>query len=687
LEVEKMATPLEQARYRKLIYGGAIILLFTGLVVYRQMGVVEQAAERHGISETNIGKTDLGGSVARFLLASFRGPLICSLWWEAIELQARHEWDQMEIIIKSLTKLQPHFRSTWEYQGWNLAYNVSVEFDRTQDKYFYISEGIRWIARGEEINRASLYDPDSPSGKRIVGDPSLRWSIGFYLQNKMSVADEVKTYRCYLPLSCTPPKDWDPYEFRRDPQRLKDFKRDYPHIVERIRDLKHLPEEAEAALDKELQDFLTPLFRPGFPSLYPDQLIGQQSGLLGRVVTGNLDKFPVWPQPDPLEVIPPRLRQALDNLAPERPEDQDSYEISRLWFEYSCAPLPPPNVDLEKLDPDRRRLYRRPQRMVSLIFRSNPARSKSKMAERLAQEGWIEESRKAWADAHEMWREFGRENQLDLDPEEEAELRVRATRFGGQFPMVASGREDLPTWATKDEEILKDMAAYRRLQGIMGRQEFGNYRYWKVTSETYSRSDGIEVWRHLFNAKNRFKSDLWLARDEYETALDGWMRLLVTDKGRAEALLGLAPFSLNAGAVFQSRPFFELTPFGQIKQTHGEIAPFHEEYIALRARCDAPHWLRAGCDLWHLCQFWTHQAAAGGSLIGPIGCLPNPQVPLRLSALEITLLSQPGPLDLYLDEQVLESKRMQRPKLTRPEAEQQQTQRPEIQAGVTPLPQ
>lgn len=681
-----MATPLEQARTRKLIYGGAIILLFTALVIYRQMEVVEQAAERHGISETNIGKTDLGGSVARFLLASFRGPLICSLWWEAIELQARHEWDQMEIIIKSLTKLQPHFRSTWEYQGWNLAYNVSVEFDRTQDKYFYIAEGIRWIARGEAINRASLYDPDSPTGKRIVGDPNLRWSIGFYLQNKMSVADEVKTYRCYLPLSCTPPKDWDPYEFRRDPQRLRDFKRNYPHIVERIRDLKHLPEEAEAALDNELHEFLSALFRPGFPSLYPDQLLGQQTGLLGRV-TGNTEKFPVWPEPDPMEVIPPRLRQALDTLAPERADHQDSYEISRLWFEYSCAPLPPPNVDVDKLDPDRRRLYRRPQRMVSLIFRSNPARMKSKMAERLAQEGWIEESRRAWADAHEMWREFGRENQLDLDPEEEKELRQRAARFGGQFPTVAAGREDLPTWATRDEQVLQDMAAYRRLQAVLSRQEFGNYRYWRVTSETYMKPEGIAVWRHLHNAKNRYKSDLWLARSEYEKALEGWRGLLVTDKGRGEALLGLAPFTLNAGAVFQSRPFFEPTPFGSIKQTNEEIAPYHEEYIALRARCDSPHWLRAGCELWHLCQFWAHQASAGGSLIGPVGCLPAPQVPLRLSSLEIALLNLPGPLDLYLDEMVLESKRAGRPKLRQSQPSQEQPSPPrEPTPGVTAVP-
>jgi hypothetical protein len=679
------ATSTEQARYRKLLYGGAVILLFSALVVYRQVGVVEQAAERYGISETNIGKTDLGGSVARFLLASFRGPLICSLWWEAIELQARHEWDRMEIVIKSLTKLQPHFRSTWEYQGWNLAYNVSVEFDRTQDKYFYIAEGLRWIARGEEINRASVYDPDSPTGKRIVGDPNLRRSLGFYLMMKMSVADEIKTYRCYLPLSCTPPRDWDPYEFRRDPERLREFKRNYPHIVERIRDLKHLPEEAEAALDQELQEFLTPLFRPEFPSLYPEQLRSQQGGGLFLANPDPLEKFPIWPRPDPLEVVPPRLRLALDNLAPEQPETQDSYEIARLWFEYACAPLPPPGVDLEKLDPDRRRLYRRPERPMTLIFRGEPARAKCKMAERLAQEGWIEESRKAWAEGYEMWREFARENQLDLDPEEEKQLRQRAMRFGGQFPRVAAGMEELPTWAARDPEILKDMAAFRRLQAVITRQDLGNYRHWRVTSETYSTTQGMEPWRHLYNAKHRFKSDLWLARTEYEKALEGWRRLMVTDKARVESLLGLAPWTLNGGAVFQSRPFFELTSFGENRQTHEEIAPHHEEYLALRARCDAPHWLEAGCELWHLGHLWGQQAAAGGSCIGPVGCLPSPQVPLRLSLLEIALLNLPGPLDLYLNEYVLETKRAERPKLRGQQAEQPEQPAPVAGAAAVPV--
>jgi hypothetical protein len=645
-------SPVEQARYRKLIYAGLIILLFTLLVIYRQLGVVERAADRYGIAETNLGKTDLGGSAARFLLASFRGPLICSLWWEAIDLQMRHDWHEMEIVIKSLTKLQPHFRSTWEYQGWNLAYNVSVEFDRVQDKYFYVAEGIKWTTNGEKINRAQLYDPKSPTGKRIVGDPQLRWSIGFFLQDKLSVSDEINTYRCFWPLSCIPPKEWAPAAFRRDPQNLKDFKRDHPQLVQRIRILKHIPEEAETHLDEEIQSFTAALFRPEFPSLYPQQLAGKEDVF---VLPGSEEgrKFPVWPSPDPTEVVASRLRLALEekDKHPWKPEVHDSHEIARLWFEYSLAPLPPPNLDLTTLDPDERRLYRMPQRMVSLIFRSNPARAKGLMGARLYREGWFEEGQRAWAEAYEMWRDHGRDNGLELDPDEQKALEERAVRFSLQYPAIATGATtELPPHAANDEKTLADYAALRRLRAAESRLNLGNYKHWRVSSEVNMTPAGVQAWRHLYNGKERYKSDLHLARAEYEKGLDAWRKLLSTDKGRGEALLGLGADGANIGFILQSRPFFQPTALGFDKQFVDELIPFQDEYLGIRARCEAPKWLLAGCDLWQCTQLWTQQAASPITLVGPVGCMPAPLVPLSLQQAQLMLMDPEGPLDPYLDE-------------------------------------
>ena len=47
-----------------------------------------------------------------------------------------------QVLVRALTKLQPHFITPWLFQSWNLSYNVAVEADRLRDKYFYVTRGI-----------------------------------------------------------------------------------------------------------------------------------------------------------------------------------------------------------------------------------------------------------------------------------------------------------------------------------------------------------------------------------------------------------------------------------------------------------------------------------------------------------------------------------------------------------------
>src|SRR4051812_14415751 len=117
-------TSVHSARQRKFVYAGVIVLLFFVMLAHRR-GVLWPAAVENSMTETNLGEVELGGSVARFALASLGGPLTCGMWWDAIEKQARHEYNDMELVIRGLTKLQPHFKGPWRYQAWNLAYNVS----------------------------------------------------------------------------------------------------------------------------------------------------------------------------------------------------------------------------------------------------------------------------------------------------------------------------------------------------------------------------------------------------------------------------------------------------------------------------------------------------------------------------------------------------------------------------------
>jgi hypothetical protein len=165
-----MASPYQQqALQRKLIYAALILALFTAAWGWRHYVVDAQASEL-AIREQSHGEVELTGAVVRLGLTGSRGFVTCALWWLAMEKQKKNQWNELEVVIGSLTKLQPHFIKPWLFQSWNLAYNVSVEADRVSDRYFFITRGINLLAKGERQNQ---------------NYPDMRWYIGFYGQHKI----------------------------------------------------------------------------------------------------------------------------------------------------------------------------------------------------------------------------------------------------------------------------------------------------------------------------------------------------------------------------------------------------------------------------------------------------------------------------------------------------------------------
>src|SRR5262249_29206561 len=145
------------------------------------------------------GQANVLGSTIQVSLTGSRGFAICFLWMSAIEKQKKHEWNDLKLLVNVITKLQPHFLTPWLFQSWNLAYNVSVESERVSDRYFYVSEGISLLAEGERINRARAVDPSGQINE--VGNPDMRFWLGFYYMNKFGLSDENNYMRSLLQLS------------------------------------------------------------------------------------------------------------------------------------------------------------------------------------------------------------------------------------------------------------------------------------------------------------------------------------------------------------------------------------------------------------------------------------------------------------------------------------------------------
>ena len=150
-----MASPLQQSSTRRKLAYFALILAIYVLNTFFWRGVASpltrgvplpwtmtaQANELE-MREQSQGDPDLVGSTVSLALTGSRGLAVTILWKAAIDRQTKHEWNELELLVRLLTKLQPHFLTPWLFQSWNLSYNVSVENDRVADKYFYISRGI-----------------------------------------------------------------------------------------------------------------------------------------------------------------------------------------------------------------------------------------------------------------------------------------------------------------------------------------------------------------------------------------------------------------------------------------------------------------------------------------------------------------------------------------------------------------
>jgi hypothetical protein len=611
----------QQSRRRKLAYAGVIVLLFTAMLIHRRE-MLHAAAEKHNLQETDLGQVDLGGSAARFTLASFRGPLICILWREAIEHQKRHEWNQLRLVLESLAKLQPHFTSVWEFQGWNLAYNVAVEFDRVPDKYHYVAEGIQWLAKGERITRHRVYDPSR--GEKIeVGDPELRLYIGFMFHHKMTTSDEARIYHCFLHLSCIPPHRWDPVRLRQDPEELERFKQDYPHLIRRFREMKSIPEGAEAQLNRELLSFFEA--HRQLPSRYQ---------YAGRPVTEDspdAKRFPLWPREGE-----PKVGEFPLEVNTEREENQNPFEITMAWYRFAQEPLPPPG---QPLPPRTDRRYRLPRKTL-LLFRHQVPLCRSLQAMHFAKDGWFVESRAAWEEADRLWQKYGRENGLELDEAEFARLNALAEQFRQRYPEYARRNERPPQYLPDQEFITAGYQAHQRLGEIMARRYQHNYVYWKDAAAANKYPRAIDARRHFYNASRRLRSDLTLARAEYELGLAAWRDVLIAP----HQLLALGPYSGLPAAW--AIPHLH-TPFGAHSQTQQEVSELEAEYMRHRARCESVLHLRLAGLRELACLLGSQSASPGG--FGPAGCLPAGCTLVPVGAVEDALEALPGPLQPYLE--------------------------------------
>jgi hypothetical protein len=114
-------------------------------------------------------------------LGGFRGLISNLLWIRANDLQLDDKFFEATQLADWITKLEPTFPSVWIFQGWNMAYNISVKFKDFPDRW-------RWVENGIELLRDEglRYNPNNVDIYR---------ELGWFFQHKMGAnLDDANMY-------------------------------------------------------------------------------------------------------------------------------------------------------------------------------------------------------------------------------------------------------------------------------------------------------------------------------------------------------------------------------------------------------------------------------------------------------------------------------------------------------------
>ncbi len=131
---------------------------------------------------------------ATVAMGAFRGLLVDVLWMRAENLKQEGKFFDAKQLADWITVLQPRFAAVWDFQSWNMAYNISVAIPASQP-----AERWRWVRNGYELLR----------DRGIVENPKsikLYHSLAWIFEHKMGgVTDDVhKYYKMQLLMAMRP---------------------------------------------------------------------------------------------------------------------------------------------------------------------------------------------------------------------------------------------------------------------------------------------------------------------------------------------------------------------------------------------------------------------------------------------------------------------------------------------------
>jgi len=179
------------SKQRKFVYLAGIVLLAVPIMLLGRPSAGQQSAggkiaqlrQEHGLGEATLGDVDPSSATMNLVLLGLRGVATNLLWMDAQDASKKKNWGRVRANVDSIILLQPHYTKVWEFYGWDLAYNVSVEWDAVPDRYFWVKEGAKFTIAGTKRNQKSA---------------DLNYHTGTLFGKKIGRSDEWRQFRQYF---------------------------------------------------------------------------------------------------------------------------------------------------------------------------------------------------------------------------------------------------------------------------------------------------------------------------------------------------------------------------------------------------------------------------------------------------------------------------------------------------------
>jgi hypothetical protein len=179
------------SQQRKFVYLGGILVLLIPIIWLGMPsagsdsggGKLARLRAAYDLGEHQLGKVDPTSSAMNLVLLGFRGIAADLIWVNALENEETKNWAELRANVDAIIMLQPHFVKVWQFQGWNLAWNVSAAWDLVADRYYWVKEGGKFLERGKAVN------------DKVA---QLPFDKGRVLGQKIGRADEWRYYRKFF---------------------------------------------------------------------------------------------------------------------------------------------------------------------------------------------------------------------------------------------------------------------------------------------------------------------------------------------------------------------------------------------------------------------------------------------------------------------------------------------------------